>query len=193
MAFTHAFQKLSLIGKRRDEGHKSGVSSPKSDQLPGVTRSATTATAVAADEQSRLVGSTDRLPQAKCSDSPRVKAAMRFDTFHGPCATKKVPTVTTTTTTTTTSDTRPPGGGCVVPECDSINTFLRPDNLLMGDVHVKMDQTRPYLVGNKLMREIPLRDTSKILNDRELRCLHWVIGESVERHGTGCFLPHYTN
>ena len=73
---------------------------------------------------------------------------------------------------------------CNVQEHDSINTFLRPDNLLMTDVSIKMDQTKPYLVGNKLMRQIPLRDPSKQLSDKELRCLHWVVGESVERHGT---------
>ncbi|XP_055336216.1 uncharacterized protein LOC129586803 [Paramacrobiotus metropolitanus] len=65
---------------------------------------------------------------------------------------------------------------------DSVNTFLRPDNLLLTEINVKLDQTRPYLVGNKLMKEIPLRDTTKQLNDKELRCLHWVVGESVERH-----------
>ncbi|GAV05968.1 hypothetical protein RvY_16014-3 [Ramazzottius varieornatus] len=96
------------------------------------------------------------------------KPAQKFEAFCGPCATS----------------------GRVEPppcpeECDqhSINTFLRPDNLLMGDANIRMDQTKPYLVGNKLMREIPLRDTTKILNDKELRGLHWVIGESVERHG----------
>ncbi|OQV12333.1 hypothetical protein BV898_13442 [Hypsibius exemplaris] len=173
--FTHAFQKLSLIGKRKDD--KSDT--PKSGNLPS-TRSATTATCDRLQLTKNI--SVDRL--AKCPDKSGpavIKPAVKYDPLQGPCTKKS-----------TAGDAGGGGGGrCPVtcggfgaasPECESINTFLRPDNLLMGDAHVKMDQARPYLVGNKLMREIPLRDTSKILNDKELRSLHWVIGESVERH-----------
>lgn len=75
---------------------------------------------------------------------------------------------------------------CHGTETESINTFLRPDNLLMTEVNLRENQTKPYLVGNKLMREIPIRDPTRQLTDKELRCLHWVVGESVERHGE-CF------
>lgn len=165
--FSNAFQRLSLIGRRRDDGRKSVAASPRPDLQ--VARSTTNCPTADCLQLTKNV-STDRL--ARCGPTPAVptvRPAVRFDPFCGPC-----------TRTTTAGEN---GGASCLGDCESINTFLRPDNLLMGDANVKMDQTRPYLVGNKLMREIPLRDTTKILSDKELRCLHWVIGESVERHG----------
>lgn len=173
--FSSTFHKLSQIGSRKKKGLcATGKSDICGDSEIYGTRSisptANNNLYDAAPHPHELHKSDDHVSTGGCPlelpPASNAKPAHKYEAFCGPCTMQPEPTP------------------CPV-ECDqqSINTFLRPDNLLMGDANIRMDQTKPYLVGNKLMREIPIRDTTKILNDKELRSLHWVIGESVERHG----------